>query len=110
MHTQPSFTPCSPFVSLSIPFVKFDLHDVNIRQNACSERKWKGGVKPFSIFIRSLDRLILNFPRLIIKLKPLLSCKIAEIVMKRSFLLAQEYNYDEMRPEQIALFEGEGNI
>ena len=30
--------------------------------------------------------------------------------MKRSFLLAQEYNYDEMRPEQIALFEGEGNI
>ena len=30
--------------------------------------------------------------------------------MKRSFLLAEEQNYDEMRPEQIALFEGEGNI
>ena len=40
-------------------------------------------------FFRSLDRLILNFPRLIIKLKPRLNCKIAEIVMKRSFILAQ---------------------
>ena len=28
--------------------------------------------------------------------------------MKPSFLLAEEQNYDEMRPEQIALFEGEG--
>ena len=39
-------------------------------------------------FFRSLDRLILNFPRFIVKLKPLLSCKIAEIAMKRLFLLA----------------------
>ena len=59
---------------------------------------------------RSLDRLILNFSGLIIKYESFLSCKIAEIAMKRSFLLAQEYNYDEMRPEQIALFEGEGDI
>ena len=59
---------------------------------------------------RSLDRLILNFSELLIKQESFLSCKIAEIAMKRSFLLAEEQNYDEMRPEQIALFEGEGNI
>ena len=39
-------------------------------------------------FFRSLDRLILTFDQLINKLKPLFSCKIAEIAMKRSFLLA----------------------
>ena len=38
---------------------------------------------------RSLDRLILTFDQLIIKLKPLFSCNIAEIAMKRSLLLAQ---------------------
>ena len=40
------------------------------------------------LVIRSLDRLKLTFAQLIIKLKPLLSGKIAEIAMKRSFLLA----------------------
>ena len=39
------------------------------------------------LFLRSLDRLKLTFAQLIIKLKPMLSCKIAEIAMKRSFLL-----------------------
>ena len=37
---------------------------------------------------RSLDRLKLTFDQLIIKLKPLFSCKIAENAMKRSFQLA----------------------
>ena len=36
---------------------------------------------------RSLDRFILNFPRRIIKLKPMLGCKIPDIAMKRLFLL-----------------------
>ena len=40
-----------------------------------------------SLFL-SLDRLELTYAQIIIKLKPLLSCKIAEIAMKRSFLLA----------------------
>ena len=30
--------------------------------------------------------------------------------MKRSFLLAEKQHYDEMRPEQIALFEGGGYL
>ena len=40
------------------------------------------------LVFRSLDRLKMTFAQFIIKLKPMLSCKIAEIAMKQSFLLA----------------------
>ena len=40
------------------------------------------------LIFRSLDRLKINFAQFFIKLKPMLSCKITEIAMKRWFLLA----------------------
>ena len=45
-----------------------------------------------NLFFRSLDRLKLTFDQLIIKLKPLFSCKVAENAMKRSFLYSQCVN------------------
>ena len=52
---------------------------------------------------RSLDRLILNFHLFIVKLKPLLSCKIAEIALggngdimrpKPTLVYVMQYNLD----------------
>ena len=43
---------------------------------------------------RSLDCLKFTFAQLIIKSKPMFSCKIAEIAMKRLFLLAKGGNDD----------------
>ena len=63
----------------------------------------------YSIF-RSLDRLILNFSRFIVQLKPLLSCKIADIAMKRSFLLAKGGNNDIMRPEPKLVYVTQYNL
>ena len=63
-----------------------------------------------ALLFLSLDRLILNFPRFIVKLKPLLSCKISEIAMKGSFLLAKEGNDDIMRPEPTLVYVMQYNI
>ena len=62
------------------------------------------------IVFQSLDRLILNFPRFIVKLKPLLSCQIAEIAMKQSFLLAEGGNDDIVRPEPTLVYVMQYNL
>ena len=54
----------------------------------CEEKHHQVNQMILTILIRSLDRLKLTFAPLIIKLKSLLSGKIAEIAMKRLFLLA----------------------
>ena len=61
-------------------------------------------------FFRSLERLILTFPQFIVKLNPLLSCKFAEIAMKRLFLLAQGGNEDIMRPEPTLVYVMQYNL
>ena len=58
----------------------------------------------------SLDRLILNFPQFIIKLKPMLGCKIAEIAMKRLFLFAKGGNDDIMRQEPTLVYDMQYNL
>ena len=60
------------------------------------------------MIFRSLDRLKLTFAEVFIKWKPLLSWKIDEIAIKQTILLDKEQNCYEMKPEQNALFEGEG--
>ena len=44
----------------------------------------KNWFKKKIVFVRSLDRFILNFPGIIIKLKPMLGCKIPEIAYATS--------------------------
>ena len=69
---------------------------IQVFASARNTSKWvyemplKLGYNYLHIYFSIFDHLILIIPRILIKLKPFISCQIAEIVMLRLFLLVKE--------------------